>query len=205
MVEAAQDKNNNIPQIKIILLGEQGVGKTNLINVSIGKEFEETSSTLITNYSTKDITIDGKEYRLNLWDTVGQEKFRSLTKMFYSNSKIIILVYDKSAKETFDKLSFWVEEIKNIKDNDYVLAVVGNKEDLEDKKSDVNENEAQNYANSINAKFRLVSAKCDRRGFIQFIRELVKEYLVKNKIIPDENRRITIDKIKLKEKKSCKC
>ena len=81
--------------IKVILLGESGVGKTNLINITNGLNFnnnELVSST--SSYCIKNLYVNGKEYSIKLWDTVGQEKLRNLTKLFYNDSKIVIFVYD---------------------------------------------------------------------------------------------------------------
>ena len=101
--------------IKAILIGESGVGKTNLINVALGMEFDEYSSvTYCSSFIKKVIKINNKEYILQLWDTVGQEKLRPLTKLFFKDSKIVILVYDKSSKESFKELKYWYNEVNNL-------------------------------------------------------------------------------------------
>ena len=88
------DDNGNI-KIKVILVGDAGVGKTSLIKVTIGKEFnEEEKSTIYSTFSIKTIQINKKKYNLYIWDTMGQEKLKSLTKIFFKNSKIVVLVYD---------------------------------------------------------------------------------------------------------------
>ena len=84
---------------KVILLGESFVGKTSLIRVSIGKKFNSSElTTYSANYSIKKFNYNGKDYIFNLWDTIGQEKYRALTKMFFKDSKIVILVYDNYNK-----------------------------------------------------------------------------------------------------------
>ena len=82
-------------RIKVIVVGNQSVGKTNLINISIGKAFDShTLATLAQNYSIKTIEYNGINYILEIWDTIGQEKLRTINKLFYKNSKIVIFVYD---------------------------------------------------------------------------------------------------------------
>ena len=81
--------------IKVILLGESGVGKTNLISITNGGNFNENEVvTSSLSFSVKKLNVNGKEYAINLWDTVGQERLRNLTKLFYNDSKIVIFVYD---------------------------------------------------------------------------------------------------------------
>ena len=171
--------------IKVILIGDSGVGKTNLINVSLGRTFnEKENSSLSASYSKKVITINNEKYVLSLWDTIGQEKLRTLSKLFFKNSKIVIYVYDITNKISFEGLTSWDADVKEAIGDDVIKAVVGNKQDLY-LEEEVNEEEANNYATSLNAKFRLTSAKKDPEGFSQFIEELLKDYIdtydIKNK------------------------
>ena len=122
--------------VKVILLGIQQVGKTNLINIATDKGFKEnTLSTSTSSYSILTIKLNNKRYQLNLWDTIGQEKYRQLTKLFYNNSKIVIFVYDITSRKSFEDLVLWHKEvIEQIGDN-IIKGVVANKMDLyEDEK-----------------------------------------------------------------------
>ena len=97
--------------------------------------------------------------KLDIWDTAGQEKYRSMSRMFYKDAYIILLIYDITDKQSFEDLkNFWIEELKRTGEKYRVLAIVGNKSDryLEEK---VNEDEARKYANEIGAVFAIVSAK----------------------------------------------
>ena len=181
MEEEVEEKEN----IKVILIGDTGVGKTNLINVASGRKFDENEkSTLTASYVKKEINIDGENYTISLWDTIGQEKLRTLSKLFFKNSKIVIYVYDITNKISFEGLTSWDGDVKEAIGDDVIKAVVGNKQDLY-LEEEVNEEEANNYATSLNAKFRLTSAKKDPEGFSQFIEELLKDYIdtydIKNK------------------------
>ena len=120
------DKENGI---KVILLGESSVGKTSLINISTGGKFRSAeSSTLNANYRHKKIQYNGKNYVFNLWDTIGQEKYRALTKVFFKDSKIVVLVYDITEEKSFKELDYWYNQIiDEIGKENCLLAVVGNK------------------------------------------------------------------------------
>ena len=103
--------------IKVILLGGSGTGKTNIIKALVDRPFDESSnSTLTSSFISKKININNREYHLELWDTAGQEIYRSLTKLFLVDSKIVIFVYDITQKSTFEELDFWIKtlEIKKI-------------------------------------------------------------------------------------------
>ena len=162
-----------VEDVKVILIGNSGVGKTNLINISTGGEFNEIEKSSTTaSYSKKQMSIKGDLYNLSLWDTIGQEKLRHLSKLFYKKSRIAIFVYDITQKTTFEGLNSWYEEIKQELGEDIIKGVVGNKQDLF-MKEEVKEEEGEKFAQSINAKFRLTSAKCDGEGFINFLELLL--------------------------------
>ena len=194
-----EDKGNGI---KVILVGDSGTGKTNLITVAVGMEFNSNSLTTTScSYIQKKIIKDGKEYKLNLWDTIGQEKYRSLTKIFLKNSKIVIFVYDITKRETFESLSFWKKLIDEILDRTPIFGVVANKNDLYfDEK--VREEEGEEYAKSIGAKFILTSAKTNIKKFNNFIEQMLDEYLAK---ASDNNERIDSIVITREPKKKDKC
>ena len=165
-------------EIKVILIGDSGVGKTNLINIATGNGFDANENTSVAcNYTVKKLVINGKEYIINLWDTIGQEKFRQLTKIFFNNSKIVILVYDITRKESFEALPNWLKDVEEEIGLDFVRGVVANKMDLY-LDEEVKGNEGEEYAKSINAKFLATSAKKDDpKIFIEFLGNLLTEYL----------------------------
>ena len=174
------ENNNNI--IKLILVGDSGTGKTNLINVSAGLEFDSDSPTTTScSYIQKIIKRNKKKYKVNLWDTIGQERYRALTKIFVKDSNIVIFVYDITNRETFESLPYWKKIIEDILGKDLTLGVVGNKIDLFLNEK-VKENEGEEYAESIGAKFILTSAKINPNQFSKFIEEMLDIYLRKNKL-----------------------
>ena len=190
--------------IKIILVGDSGTGKTNLITVAAGFEFNSNSlSTTSCSYVQIKIKKDEKEYKVNLWDTIGQEKYRSLTKIFVKDSKIVIFVYDITNRESFESLPYWKKIIDEILGKDVTLGVIGNKIDLFLQEK-VKAKEGKEFADSIGAKFKETSAKDNPKDVSDFIDKMVNVYLKNGK---SDNRRdsVKIKKVKLEnnEKKGC--
>lgn len=181
-------------EIKVILLGNSGVGKTSLINVSINQKFlnKDNMATSSGYYVQKTIEFNGKKYILNLWDTAGQEIYLGITKLFFKGSEIIIFVYDICAVNSFNDLNKWIEMVEEIIENKHICAIVGNKNDLYlDAK--ITEAEAKDFAKSKNYLFKLVSAKTDPKSFNDFLFELIKEY---NKL--DDDKMVRRKSVRLK-------
>ena len=166
-------------EIKVILVGESGTGKTSLINTSIGIPFKENMITSASNsFAPKEFQVDGKKYILNVWDTIGQEKFRSLTKIFIKDSKIVVFVYDITNEKSFKELEYWITTIKDILKDEAVLGIAGNKQDLF-KNEKVKEETAKKYAQEKNVIFELTSAK-NKKTFEKLLENLLKQYIEKN-------------------------
>ena len=183
MVEVDENGNENI---KVILIGNSGVGKTNLINVTSGEKFNPIEkSTLTSSFIIKKLKVENRQYNLKLWDTIGQEKLRSLSKLFFKNSKIVVFVYDITNKKSFIDLEDWHQEVKDIIGDETIKGVLGNKIDLFTKE-EVKDEEGEKYANTLNALFRTTSAKTEPQGFTQFLQELINEY--DKKIHKDANK-----------------
>ena len=177
--------------IKVILLGESGVGKTNLINVSQGKEFDYNSMTsLSSSYSNGTLVYKDKEYLYVLWDTAGQESYRSLNKIFMKNSKVIIFVFSLDNKRSFDELDYWIDNAKNEVGVDCVMGIAGNKCDLI-KEQVVNEADAEKYADDHGMKIRFTSALNNPYGFKSYLNELIIDYINfdKNDDIKDKKKK----------------
>ena len=115
---------------KVVLLGESGVGKTCIISRYTNNTFEENiMSTTGASYCGKAMTFDeygGKTIKFEIWDTAGQEKYRALTKIFYKDAAVAILVYDITRRKSFDEIkNYWYNQIKesgkaNISKNKYI-------------------------------------------------------------------------------------
>ena len=200
-MDSDQNVEENKQEIKAILLGDVSVGKTSLINASIGREFNPgEGATIASTFVQKRIKIDSQEYCIKLWDTAGQERLKSLTKIFFKGAKIVIFVYDITEKRSFIGLKSWVEDVENSLDkNTYICGIVGNKQDLYSQE-EVNEEDAIEYANSKGMKFRLVSAKEDPKSFNDFLEELAND----GKNLFENKEKITL-KIEKKKKNKCNC
>ena len=190
-------------EIKTILVGRTGTGKTNIINAIVGVKFDSSEMTTSTAaFVDKTIKVSGKDYHLAIWDTAGQEKFRSLTKIFIKDAKIVILVYSITNKESFKEIDFWLETVKNILGDKPVLGLAGNKKDLFQEEQ-VGEEEGENKAKEIGAIFKLTSAKT-KVGINEFVEQLVEEYAKKIGDIPDESKGEKLKSGHDKEKKKSK-
>ena len=191
--------------IKVILLGESGTGKTSLINAAIGNNFNsDLNLTISSSFVTKKFIKKKKKYNLNIWDTAGQEAYRSLTKLFIKNTKIVIFVYAIDSKFSFESLkSYWVSLGKEILGDEAIYGLVGNKSDLY-KKEQVPDIDASNYAEEIGAKFALTSAKKNKEGFSSYLEELLDDYIESKKQISlDASFEINKDKHKKRKLKCC--
>ena len=175
-----KERDNNDPEaIKIILIGDSGTGKTNLITVSAGYEFNsDVLTTRACSFIQKKYTFHNTQIKVNIQDTIGQEKYRSLTKIFVKEAKIVILVYDITNRTSFESLSFWKKIVDDMITDPPVIGIVGNKMDLYINEQ-VKEEELEEYAKGIGAKYLLTSAKNDAVSFGKFMEELLKDYLKK--------------------------
>ena len=182
-------KNSKNKSIKIVLIGNSGVGKTCISQKYINENKEidlEHNSTIGANYFQKVLEIDGKTLVLYIWDTAGQEKYRSMGKMFYKNAYIVLFVYDITNKDSFTELkNVWYKELMNTGEKHAVLAVVGNKTDLFENEQ-VNEEEARNWAKEIGAIFGLVSAKTGV-GINALFENVLKKYLSPDFVVQINN------------------
>jgi Ras-related protein Rab-6A len=127
--------NDEIPKYKIIFLGDQGVGKSSILNRFAQDKFEQNyQATIGLDFHSKNVAINGCNVRLLLYDTAGQEKFKSLIPMYIRDANIIIVVYDITSKESFLHTTHWVNEVRDLKRDDAIFCLVGNKTDLNEKR-----------------------------------------------------------------------
>ena len=171
-------------EVKMILLGESGVGKTAIIKRYLYDQFnKEKSPSESMHYMEKDLVINKKKIKLNVWDTIGQEKYRSLSKLFLNETQIVILVYSIDDSKSFKELDYWSDLYKEQLGDEILLGIVGNKIDLF-MNQEVSENQGKEYAEQHNGIFAQLSAKENRVGIEEYILKLVTEYLKKknNKI-----------------------
>ena len=203
---------NDTDNIKIILLGNGGVGKTTIINQYTNDFYSFNPNYMVTyspNFVEKIIEIEGKKMIATVWDTAGQEKFNSVSKLFIKNAKIVILIYDITVKKSFDDLKYWHDFLNEL-EQEVILGIGGNKADLipeEGYDEEVSEESLIKCANEWEAEYAILSAKNDKKGIIDFFNKLIRKYMIKNNLVsltPKKSFQITQKKDK-EEKPSKKC
>ena len=168
---------SNLDGIKVTLIGDSSVGNTSIINRYCKNIYDQNlASTLGANYCQKIIEKDGKNIRLDLWDTAGQEKYRAIGRHFYRESYIVCLVFDITNKESFENVkSVWYPELMEHGEKLKIIGLIGNKNDryLEE---DVDEKSVKEFADEIQAIYKRTSA-LDNTGIEDLFDELISKYL----------------------------
>ena len=169
--------------IKVVLLGDSGVDKTALIDNLIYHRFDpDRSNSLSAQFVSKtvDFPDSGISIKFDIWDTPGQENFRSVPKIFYMDAKAIIFVYDITCRNSFKSIqNIWYEEVKNNCKTNPILAVVANKAELYNYQQ-VSDEEGAEYAESIGAIFQTASKLSDT-GVNELLYNIGKTYLTGNR------------------------
>lgn len=116
---------------KVVLIGDSGVGKSNLLSRFTRNEFNlDSKSTIGVEFATRSIQVDTKTIKAQIWDTAGQERYRAITSAYYRGAVGALLVYDISKQITYDNVTRWLKELRDHADNNIVIMLVGNKSDL---------------------------------------------------------------------------
>ena len=163
-------------EVKLIFIGESGVGKTSLIKQFIDKYFIDKKLTTIGHdILQKEIYLsEDKKIILNIWDTCGQEQFRTINQLFLKNAKIVLFVYDITQKKSFEELkNFWYEYVISVLGKNIIIGIAANKSDLY-QNEEVNINDAKNFAFEINAIYKETSAK-----YFESINSLINDMIFK--------------------------
>ena len=165
--------------VKVVLLGESGVGKTSIITQFISKKFNQRCPTSVSaQFISKIMKFPeySKNLKFDIWDTVGQEKYRSLTKIFYKDADIIIFVYDITTEFSFKAIKdYWYKETKEHTDIEPILALAANKIDLY-KDEQITNSDGKEYADEINAIFQNTSA-LSNTGIDNLFENLGRKYI----------------------------
>ncbi|XP_042043386.1 ras-related protein RIC2 [Salvia splendens] len=116
---------------KVVLIGDSGVGKSNLLSRFTRNEFSlESKSTIGVEFATRSLTVDGKVIKAQIWDTAGQERYRAITSAYYRGAVGALLVYDVTRHSTFESVERWLRELRDHTDPNVVVMLIGNKCDL---------------------------------------------------------------------------
>ena len=157
-IESLDNSHNSIDfNLKVVMAGEAGVGKSAMIKSEKG--FESVyMSTICFEHSWRDFKVNEKIIRMQIWDTSGQELYRSLINKFFNEASVVIIVFALDDVESFNKCKMWVNEIKSFADDETILYLVGNKSDSENR--NVSKEQIDSFMNSNNIKsYKECSAK----------------------------------------------
>ncbi|KAI0275909.1 ras-domain-containing protein [Russula aff. rugulosa BPL654] len=151
--------SGTLKRTKIVLLGDQSVGKTSLITRFMYDTFDNTyQATIGIDFLSKTLYLDDRTVRLQLWDTAGQERFRSLIPSYIRDSTVAIVVFDITNRQSFLSTTKWIDDVRSERGNDVMVVLVGNKADLSDKRQ-VTLEEATAKAQELGIMFMETSAK----------------------------------------------
>ena len=164
--------------LKFIIIGDSGVGKSNiLLRYTRDKFNEEFQSTIGVEFGVKNMKIEDKIYRVQIWDTAGQENFRSITRAYYKNSVCACVVYEITSKKSFENIKSWIEDCKKQCPKTILLVLIGNKVDLENER-EVSYEEGADFAKKYEMFFFETSAKTGKNideVFIKSTNEIAKK------------------------------
>ena len=196
--------------LKILLIGDTSVGKTALILKYIDKQFSENNmSTIGLEYKDKIIRIKEKKIKLQIWDTSGQERYRSITKSFYRNANALLFVFDVTNEISFNHIKDWLIESEN-SGKDFKKILVGNKIDLKDKRI-IDKERMEQFAKRKNMKCFEVSAKEGKNVDLIFkeITKLILNNKTEDELIEEYSNRtvnstiLSVESHKSYNKKNC--
>ncbi|KAI9337566.1 ras family-domain-containing protein [Obelidium mucronatum] len=143
---------------KVVLIGDSGVGKSNLLSRFTRNEFNlDSKSTIGVEFATRTIQVDGKTIKAQIWDTAGQERYRAITSAYYRGAVGALLVYDIAKVSSYENVNRWLKELRDHADSNIQIMLVGNKSDLKHLRA-VSTEEAKTYAAENNLTFIETSA-----------------------------------------------
>ena len=214
------DEEEEYIPCKVVLLGEAGVGKTSLLTRFVSGTFSQlVMSSTGSSFVTKNIELDeNNKIKFQIWDTAGQEKYRSLAKIFYQSAAVALLVYDITTQSSFNGLKdYWAKEIRESSPEDIIVAVVANKSD-DYMEQQVDMQDGKNLAKELNAIFQTTSAKLGTgvnelftliaQKYIDPTKSISESFMSKEEIMENKNKtqkeKIKNKKIQKKKKKNKK-
>lgn len=197
-------------KLKVVVVGDSGVGKTNLIKRFITNTFSENSkATVGVEFISKSYRINKQVFKIEIWDTAGQERYKSITAAYYKGAKGALIVYDTTQKSSYENIDKWMVEIKDKASKDMKLMIVGNKTDLKDARQ-VETNEALQKAKDLEAPLMEASAKDGnnvKEAFYDLLKEMYREIKKKIEVVESQAQEgkdgIQLETNEKKEKKGC--
>jgi small GTP-binding protein len=189
--------------IKLIIIGDSGVGKSSILSRYCDDEFSINHITTIgVDFKIKTVEVNKKIIKIQIWDTAGQERFKGITTSYYRGSGVVFIVFDISDEKTFDNLKYWLIDVEKYCDqiNKPIVYIVGNKNDLI---RQVTYNDAKKFADTHGTKYFEVSAK-NNSNINDVFNEILNDYLnLKSKLIKQKNIHISDGLTYKKNNSSC--
>ena len=208
LTEAEISQSEDFINFKIVIIGDSGVGKSCILKRAVQHKFDENYQAtigfefLLMHYKVNDLKL-----KLQIWDTCGQEMYRSLVQGFYRNTSLAILVYDVSSEKSFEGLELWLRDIQQHTEPDLPIFIIGNKCDLDKNVPDEN---AQNFATSNRAKYYNECSAKSGQNIDKIFYEAAKYLYIAYKDAKNKNRIPSVSRLKLdsdngvqKKKKKC--
>lgn len=175
---------------KIVLVGDSGVGKSNLLSrFTKGEFYEENKSTIGVEFAVKNVQVESKTIKAQIWDTAGQERYRAITSAYYRSAVGAMLVYDITKKESFDNIERWLTELRQHADSNITIMIVGNKSDMSHLR-EVTEERARQFCEDNSLSLVETSAKDNSNveyAFQKLVTEIYQESIKKNDLEIDAN------------------
>ncbi|KAI6179800.1 hypothetical protein M3Y98_00650000 [Aphelenchoides besseyi] len=191
--------------VKIVLIGDSGVGKSNLLSRFTRNEFNiDQKSTIGVEFATRSVQVDGKIIKSQIWDTAGQERYRAITKAYYRGAAGALLVYDITKHQSYENVERWLQELRDYADQNVEVMLVGNKSDLRHLRA-VPTEEAAAYAESNHLSFIETSALDStnvEKAFTCIITEIYRSVQQEQKSLEQSNIIIPTEE-EPKQKKCC--
>eukprot|EP00658_Telonema_sp_P-2_P020370 TRINITY_DN18057_c0_g2_i1.p1 TRINITY_DN18057_c0_g2~~TRINITY_DN18057_c0_g2_i1.p1 ORF type:complete len:205 (-),score=35.07 TRINITY_DN18057_c0_g2_i1:349-963(-) len=196
-------------EVKVVLLGDMGVGKSSIALRLVHDQFNANSVTTVGAVCwTKSVNTTAGPIKLQLWDTAGQERYHALAPLYYRGAAVAVVVYDITRRETFGTLKDWVRELKMQGPSNILIAVVGNKADLVENRQ-VEESAGKEFANEINGLFAETSAKDAEGGINELFTRIGENLPVLPTSEPSPASNVSLDNksqsVSGAQKGGCKC
>lgn len=202
----SQEENYD-ERIKIMVIGESKIGKTSLISRYCNNQFNGGVylSTIGIDFQIKNVVFNNKNIRLQIWDTAGQERYRGIAKNYFQSSDGFVIVYDITSSESFEKLDYWIEQIKVNSPENIKMVLFGNKSDISDERA-ITKEEGEEYAKNNNIKYFEVSAKEGtnvKEGFEWFVKDILRSYSTGDNYKKRKSKMLSVSIMAPKKKSSC--
>ena len=197
-------------KLKVVVVGDSGVGKTNLIKRFIVNIYNpNTKATVGVEFLSKSYKINDQVFKIEIWDTAGQERYKSITAAYYKGAKGALIVYDITQKDSFENINKWMSEVRDKSTKDLKILIVGNKTDLVDERQ-VSTEEALSKAKELESPVMEASALDGnnvKAAFYDLLKEMYKEIKKKIDIVESQNTGgkdgVQLNTNEEKEKKGC--